>query len=94
MDEVRLHDGKAYQPALIGQPVIRVEVVSSGQRAVKPLSAVLRWVRGTHRGVLEEFDEASGTLPLYLENLAPGAVESYYGSFHSLSACWPCAGMC
>lgn len=94
IDEVRLHYGSAYPPALTGQPVIRVVMVSSGQRAIKPLSAVLRWVRGTHRGVLEEFDEASGTLPLYLEYLAPGAGESYYGSFDSLSACCLCAEMC
>ena len=42
IDEVRLHYGSAYPPALTGQPVIRVVMVSSGQRAIKPLSAVLR----------------------------------------------------
>ena len=93
MEGVRLHYGKAYPSALTWQPVIRVELVSSGKRTIKPLSAMLRWVRGNHRDVLAEWDER-GTLPLYLEDLTPAPGESYYGSFDSLSACWPCAGVC
>ena len=92
MEEVRLHYGKAFQPALTAQPVIRVEMVSSGQKTIKPLSAVLRWLRGSQRDVLGEWDEDSGTLPLYLEYITPAPGESYYGSLHSLSACWPRAG--
>ena len=84
MEQVKLHFGERYKPALTGQPVIRVEMVSSGSREIKPLSAVLRWIRGDGRHSLGELDVDDGELPLYLDFIAIETGVSHKTQSHGL----------
>ena len=74
LEELRLLCGKHSRAALSAQPVVRVLLAGSDERQIKPLSAILRWLRGNQCDRLVEYDAAGDSLPLYLDFVAQAGV--------------------
>ena len=70
LEELKLLFSKHSRAALSAQPIVRVLLVGSDKKQIKPLSAILRWFRGAQRARLAEYDADKDTLPLFLDFVA------------------------
>ena len=70
LEELKLLFSKHSRAALSGQPIVRVLLVGSDKKQIKPLSAILRWIRGSQRARLAEYDADKDSLPLYIDFVA------------------------
>jgi hypothetical protein len=67
LSELRLLVGKIFSGALTAQPQVRVMLTGNDNKQIKPISAIIRWLRGDQRCRLAEYDAANDILPLYLD---------------------------
>ena len=67
LEELRLLFSEHSKAALSVQPIVRVLLVGSDKKQIKPLSAILRWLRGAQRARLAEYDADKGCLPLFID---------------------------
>ena len=70
LEELKLLFSKHSRAALSAQPIVRVLLVGSDKKQIKPLSAILRWLRGVQRARLAEYDADKACLPLFLDFVA------------------------
>lgn len=81
LDELRLLFSKYFGDALSSKPQVRVLLGGNDEKQTKPISAIVRWLRGEHRNKLTEYDEVNTSLPLYLDFVAePGESLCFQGS--------------
>ena len=67
LSELRLLVGRIFSGALTAQPQVRVMLTGNDNKQIKPISAIIRWLRGDQRCRLAEYDAANDILPLYLD---------------------------
>ena len=67
LEETKLLFALHSRAAVSAQPIVRVLLVGSDKTQIKPLSAILRWLRGDQRAVLAEYNASEKSLPLYLD---------------------------
>ena len=73
LEELRLLFCEHSRAALSVQPIVRVLLVGSDKKQIKPLSAILRWLRGAQRARLSEYHADKDSLPLFIDFVAkPG----------------------
>ena len=70
LEELTLLFSEHLRVALSAQPIVRVLLVGCDKMQIKPLSAILRWLRGAQRARLAEYDADKDTLPLFLDFVA------------------------